>query len=186
MYPNADFLQIYQENICLVLNIFQHFDFDGHCPQRWLHNRRARAHKTRSLYAIQGQRPVHHGGCKKNYSPGIETDLLSSQGLASSFMFSLGGAGLMVMFAIILTAADFFHFLSKGAGSDAQSQYTQDKPHDAPGSKPKNAKIVALNICIMSSFPARWVRVHGSELCLLFHLHEDEIAGLHAIVNLKS
>ena len=61
-------------------------------------------------------------------------------------MFSLGGAGLMVMFAIILTAADFFHFLSKGAGSDAQSQHTQDKPHDAAGSKPKNAKIVALNI----------------------------------------
>ena len=73
-------------------------------------------------------------------------NLISFQGLASSFMFSLGGAGLMVMFAIILTAADFFHFLSKGAGSDAQSQHTQDKPHDAPGSKPKNAKIVALNI----------------------------------------
>ena len=73
-------------------------------------------------------------------------NLISFQGLASSFMFSLGGAGLMVMFASILAAADFFHFLSKGAGSDAQSQYTQDKPHDAPGSKPKNAKIVALNI----------------------------------------
>ena len=99
-------------------------------------------------------------------------------------MFSLGGAGLMVMFAIILTAADFFHFLSKGAGSDAQSQYTQDKPHDAPGSKPKKCKNCGFEY-IMSSFPARWVRVHGGELCLLFHLHEDEIAGLHAIVNLN-
>ena len=52
-------------------------------------------------------------------------------------MFSLGGAGLMVILAI-LSAAHFFHFslALKGARSDTQPQYTQDKPHDATGTKP--------------------------------------------------
>ena len=36
---------------------------------------------------------------------------------------------------------------------------------------------------IISSFLAGWIWVYGSELCLLLHLHEDETAGLHAILN---
>ena len=95
--------------------------------------------------------------------PEIETELTLSQGLASSFMFSLGGAGLMVL----------------------------DQTHNPSTPKINRMMLQVQNqlseqIEIKLYFLACWIRVHGSELCLLLHLHEDEVAGLHAVLNLKA
>ena len=95
-------------------------------------------------------------------------------------MFSLGGAGLMVISAILMVA-HFFHFLS---------QKVLDQTHNPSTPKINRIMLQVQNRKIQNAtqkkfFSARGVRVHGSELCLLLHLHEDENARLHEIVNLQ-
>ena len=77
-----------------------------------------------------------------------------------------------------------------GSRPNTQPQYTKDKSDDAAGKIRKcliSCKLigtVGFNDEIL--FPARRIWIHGRELCLLLHLHEDEVARLHAILNLAT
>ena len=82
-----------------------------------------------------------------------------------------------------------------GSRPNTQPQYTKDKSDDAAGNIRSQISCKFLTSCKLIGtfgfndtilFPACRVWIHGRELCLLLHLHEDEVAWLHAILKLAT